>query len=43
MQLILDFKLKNVHLKISKLVSEQMTYYKTNIYCKMELTFLLSS
>ena len=25
------FKIKNVHLKISKLVSEQMTYYKRNI------------
>ena len=35
------FKILNVHLKESKLVPEQMTYYKTNIYYKMELTFLI--
>ena len=40
MQLVLDTN-KNVHLKISKFVPQQMTYYKTNIYYKMELTVLI--
>ena len=35
------FKIKNIDFNISKLVSEQMTYYKTNIYYKMKLTFLI--
>ena len=39
---IFKFKIKNVHLKISKnCVSEQITYHKTNIYYKMKLTFLI--